>query len=118
MSNVRFLTVVLGGVAAMLSMLIPGVALAAATTFPTITITELLSIIENIGNWIFVVGLIIVVIMFIIGAFMFIEPFSGGGGNPARVESARKIFFWAIIGLVIILSARGIFAVVRSIIGA
>jgi len=117
MNNIRFLTIILGGVAAVLSMLIPGT-VSAQTAFPTIKISELLSIIENIGDWIFAGGLLVVVIMFLTGAIMFVDPFSGGGGNPARIESARKIFLWAIIGLVIILSARGIFAVVRSIIGA
>ncbi len=85
--------------------------------FPLPTVTGVLAILENIGNWIFIIGLLIAVVMVILGAYMFIDPFSGGAGNPAQVEKGRSIFLWAAVGLAVILLAKGIFTVLRSIFG-
>lgn len=82
-------------------------------TVPTFTSDALFAIFDTIGNWIFTAGVIIAPIMIIIGAFMFLT----GGDNPNSLASGKKIMIWAVIGLVIILLAKGIFTAFRSIIG-
>ena len=80
---------------------------------PSFTSAQIYAILITIGNWIFTAGIIIAPIMIIIGAFLFLT----GGDNPNQVASGRKVMIWAVIGLALILFARGIFAAFRSIIG-
>ena len=84
------------------------------TTVPTFSASNLIGILENIGNWIFVGALLIVPVMIIIGAVMLL----GGGGDPTRVANARKVFLWTAIGLALALVSKGVFAALRSIVGA
>ena len=78
-----------------------------------LTTTQLIAILANIGDWIFVVGLVVAPIMVVIGAVLFML----GGNNPNRLAAAKKIFIWAGIGFVLILMAKGVFTVLRSILG-
>ena len=84
------------------------------TSVPTFSASELIGILENIGNWIFVAALLIASIMIIVGATMLLT----GGGDPTRVTTAKKLFLWTAIGLALALLSKGVFAAVRSIFGA
>ena len=80
---------------------------------PDFSSNALFGILDTIGNWIFTAAIIIAPIMIIIGAFMFLT----GGDNPSQVASGKKVMIWAVIGLIIILLAKGIFTAFRSIFG-
>lgn len=80
---------------------------------PDFSSDALFALFDTIGNWIFTAGVIIAPIMIVIGAFMFLT----GGDNPTRLASGKKVMIWAIVGLVLILLAKGIFTAFRSIIG-
>ena len=84
------------------------------TTVPTFSASELIAILENIGNWIFVGAVLVVPVMIIIGAVMLLT----GGGDPTRLATAKKLFLWTAIGFGLALLARGVFAALRSIFGA
>ena len=84
-----------------------------AEVVPTFTSDALFAIFDSIGDWIFTAGIIIAPIMIIIGAFLFLT----GGDDPNRVASGKKTLMWAVIGLALILFARGIFWTFRSMIG-
>ena len=84
------------------------------TTVPDFSASQIIGILENIGNWIFVAALLIVPVMIIIGAVMLL----GGGGDPTRLAGAKKVFLWTAIGLVLALVSKGVFAALRSIFGA
>ena len=84
------------------------------TSVPTFSASNLIGILENIGNWIFVAALLIVPVMILIGAVMLL----GGGGDPVRVAGAKKVFLWTAIGLVLALVSKGVFTALRSIFGA
>jgi len=84
------------------------------TPVPTFSASALIAILENIGNWIFVGALLIVPVMILIGAVMLL----GGGGDPTRLASAKRVFLWTAIGLVLALVSKGVFAALRSIFGA
>ena len=81
------------------------------TTVPSFTSAQLFSIFDTIGNWIFTAGIIIAPIMIIAGAFMFLT----GGDNPTRLASGKKVMIWAVVGLILIVGAKGLFAALRSI---
>lgn len=78
-----------------------------------LTLAKLLDILTNIGDWIFVVGLVIAPIMVVIGAVFFML----GGNNPNYFSIAKKIFVWTAIGFTLTLLAKGVFVVLRSILG-
>ena len=83
-------------------------------TVPVFSAGELIAILENIGNWIFVAAVLIVSVMVIIGAVMLLT----GGSDPTRLAAAKRLFLWAAVGFGLALLSKGVFTVVRSIFGA
>ena len=78
-----------------------------------LTTTQLIAILTNVGDWIFVAGLVIAPIMIVIGAALFML----GGNDPNRLVAAKKIFIWTAIGFTLTLLAKGVFTVLESILG-
>jgi hypothetical protein len=68
--------------------------------------------IEKIISFILWIGTAIFPIIIIIGGFLFLIS----GGDPEKVRTAKRMIFWAVIGLVIVLLARGIISVIKSVI--
>jgi hypothetical protein len=50
-------------------------------------------------------------IIIIIAGFLFLTS----GGDPEKVRTAKRMIFWAIIGLAIVVLARGIISVIKGI---
>ena len=69
--------------------------------------------IEKIINFIFWIAVAIVPIVIIIAGFLFLTS----GGDPEKVRTAKKILLYACIGLVIVLLAKGIISIVKTVIG-
>ena len=88
-------------------------ALALELTPPT-NATSIEALIEGITNFVFNLAIIIAPIMFIIAGFFFITS----SGEPERVKKARNIFVYTLIGLVIVLIATGLYALIAEILGA
>ena len=84
------------------------------TSVPTFSANQVIEILDNIGNWIFVAGLLVVPVMIIIGAIFFLT----GGDDPNRIATAKKLFLWTAVGLALMLLSKGVFAALRSIMGA
>ncbi|MDP2629746.1 MAG: pilin [Candidatus Harrisonbacteria bacterium] len=72
------------------------------------TLEELIS---AITRWLTSIGSIVVTIMILIGAFQMIFA----GGKPEEFKKGQKTILYAVIGLVIILIANGITAIVKSV---
>jgi len=75
-------------------------------------ISDLMGIIENIGNWIFTGLLILAAIFLVVAGYYFVTA----GGNPENVNKARQMLINALIGVAVGLAARGLIAVVQNII--
>ncbi|PIZ89212.1 MAG: hypothetical protein COX90_00490 [Candidatus Nealsonbacteria bacterium CG_4_10_14_0_2_um_filter_38_17] len=71
-------------------------------------------LIETIINFIFIVALAIAPLMILVAAFYFISA----GGDPKRINTAKHIMLYAIIGLVVIFFAKGLIDVIKYILGA
>jgi len=71
---------------------------------------ELLNTIVTFISWI---AIAIAPIMIMIAAFFLLTA----GGDPKRVDTARRIILWTVIGLAIILFAKGLISVLKQIIG-
>ena len=70
--------------------------------------------IEKIIGFIFWVAMAIVPIIIIIAGFLFLTS----GGDPEKVRTAKGIILWAVIGLFIILLAKGIISLIKTVIGS
>jgi heme/copper-type cytochrome/quinol oxidase subunit 2 len=71
------------------------------------------ALINSIINIIFMVGVIVAPIMFIVAGFFFLTA----AGNPQQLEKAKKTMLWTAVGLFIILFAKGIISVLQSLLG-
>jgi cytochrome bd-type quinol oxidase subunit 2 len=70
-------------------------------------------IVNDITNFIFVIALAVAVIMIIIAAFHFLTS----GGDQNKIRTAKNIFLYAIIGLLITLLAKAIVSMVKQVMG-
>lgn len=70
-------------------------------------------LVEAIINFIFNIALVLAPLMIIIGAFYFITA----GGIPEKIKTGKTIITYTLIGLVIVLLAKGIIVVLRQAIG-
>jgi len=70
-------------------------------------------ILGEISKFLIQIGSAIAGVMFLIAGFMFVTA----GGNPEKVQSAKKMILYTIIGLAIIILASGLVAVLKSVIG-
>lgn len=73
-------------------------------------IQDLINIIINLIYW---VALAIAPIMIIVGAFYFLTS----AGDPNRWGTGKKIIIYTLIGLAIVLFAKGIISVIRNVLG-
>ena len=72
------------------------------------TFTELL---DDIINFIYTISFPIAAIMIIVSGFYFITAM----GDPVKVSTARKIVLWTLIGLLVIISAKGLIKLLKSV---
>ena len=70
-------------------------------------------IVKNIIYWLLVFSGVVAVFIIIISGIKLLTS----GGDPKRVEGARKTLTWAIIGLILILLSFAIVAIIADITG-
>jgi len=90
--------------------LTPLIGLAGGATAPDVPIWGAL---DSIINWLFGILIVVAIIFFIIAAFQFVT----GGGDPEKVDSARKMVLYGIIGLIVAIFARGLIPFVCNVFG-
>ena len=61
-------------------------------------------LIDKLINFIFVLAVMIAPIMIIVAGFYFITA----AGDPAKIETAKKMILWTLIGLLIVFCAKGL----------
>lgn len=82
---------------------------------PVTTVTtggNLVTTIQALTNWFFVVFLLLAVIFVILAAFQFLS----GGGDPQAVAQARQKLIWAAVAVIVATMARALPTVVNNII--
>lgn len=70
-------------------------------------------LINAIIDFIFYVAIALVPLMVIIAGFCF----ASAGGDPKKVETAKKIILYTVIGLSIVLLAKGLYVMIEKVIG-
>jgi len=74
------------------------------------TFEELL---DAVIGFIFWVGMALAPLMLIIAGFMFVTS----GGSPEKVNNAKRLAVYTLIGLAVVIAAKGLIAVLKSILG-
>ncbi|KPJ55219.1 hypothetical protein AMJ47_01820 [Parcubacteria bacterium DG_72] len=98
--------------AATISLLaIPALALAQGAAAPYVDIFTALATLIDYLFWLL---LIVAVVFLIIAAFTFITA----SGDPTRVEKARNFVLYALIGIAVAVAAKGLVALIQTIMGA
>jgi hypothetical protein len=64
-------------------------------------------------NFIFWVGITLAPVMLIIAGFLYVTS----SGSPEKVATAKRWIIWTLVGLAVVLLAKGLVAVLQSIIG-
>lgn len=74
---------------------------------------ELIGLINNIGNWIFVILMALAAVFLIVSGILFVTA----SGKPENIDKARHMLINALIGVAVALGAKGLVAVLGSILG-
>ena len=73
---------------------------------------DVIAALNRITNWLFTILIAFAGIMIIVAAFYFVTA----AGNPEQITKARNFILYALIGVVVALSARGIVSLVQRIV--
>ncbi|MFC1663716.1 pilin [Patescibacteria group bacterium] len=68
-------------------------------------------LIDNIINFIFMVAIVAAPAMIIIGGFFLVTAV----GDPEKIDRGKRIIFWSLVGLVIIMLAKGLISALETI---
>jgi hypothetical protein len=74
---------------------------------------DIVSILNKIWKFLYILALALVPLIAIIAGFMFLTA----GGEPEKIRKARNLLLWMAVGVVIILLAGGIVKVIKMILG-
>ncbi len=88
----------------------------AQETAPTIggSVDELVDILNRIGDLIFTILLVIAFIFLVMAGLNFITA----SGDTTKVDKARNMLMYCLMGVAVALLARGAIALVRNLLGA
>ena len=70
-------------------------------------------VIAALGDFIFFIGLALVILMIIIAGIIFMTA----GGDPYKLSKAKRLLFWTAIGAAITIFSKGVSAIIKYIIG-
>ncbi len=72
--------------------------------------SDIPTLIDTIATWLLGIGSTIAVIIVIWAAFLFMTS----GGNQVKVTTARKTLWYAIIGITVLLLAKGVTTLIQN----
>ena len=75
--------------------------------------TTVVDLIDGIINYIWLLGIVAAPLVIIIGGFMLLTS----GGSPTKLEQAKKVMLYGIIGFAIILTVKGLIALIKGVLG-
>ena len=68
---------------------------------------------DAVVNFLFQISLIVAPLFIIIAGFYFVTA----AGDPQKIETAKRIIIYTLIGLIIIIASKGIIALIKTILG-
>ena len=79
-----------------------------------LTIDRLETILNNIKTWFSEIIFVIGIIMILYAAFLYMTA----GGDDSKIEKAKKTLVWGIVGIIVAISAYGIWTTVYNFLNA
>ncbi len=76
--------------------------------------TSTQALIDSVINFLWKITLIVVPLMIIVGGIIMVTS----AGNPEQFKTGRNTIIWALAGFGLILLSKGLFNVVKNVIGA
>lgn len=76
-------------------------------------VVDVMTVLDNITDWLFAILLIIAAIAIIVAAYFFVTA----AGDPDKTKTARNFVLYALIGVLVGIAAKGLVALVRRIAG-
>jgi len=73
---------------------------------------DVMSMMENIGNWFFTALMILASIFLVMAGFFFVTA----GGDPEKVIKARQMLINALIGVAVGVGAKGLIAAITTLV--
>lgn len=73
--------------------------------------SSITGVLDHIASYLVIIATAVVPVMVIIGAFYML--FSAG--DPEKMKTGRKAILYSVIGFIIIISAKGIIAIVKNV---
>lgn len=73
----------------------------------------LIRLFEKIINFLFYLAIVLAPLMILIAAFLFLTS----AGDLKRIQQAKSMITWTIIGFTVILLSKGLIIVIRGILG-
>jgi len=70
-------------------------------------------LVDKLIDFIFAVAIAITPLVLIYAGFLFLTA----GGDPQKVNQAKSLIFWALIGLTIVILAKGLIKVLQDVLG-
>ncbi len=96
-----------------MSLAMPALALDSLTD-PITSIKGIITLINTIATWFFNIVLAVAVIVLLLAAFQWLTS----GGNEEKVGTARKNLIWGLVGIAVAFLAKGLVALIKSLVGA
>ncbi len=71
------------------------------------------TVIVRIADFLAVVAIPLTTLMVIFAAYLYLT----GGANPDQIKRAHKAIIWAVVGLIVVLVAKGLSELIQNVIG-
>lgn len=85
-----------------------------ATCFPNpLRYCTIVEIVDNIATFLLYLAMVIAPLLILIGAYYLMVS----GGDPKKVDSGKKYIFYAAIGFLIALGAKGVMGLIKGALG-
>ncbi len=107
-----FLFLLIGISGLFLSLFIINIALAVEIK-PPLKWTSFEQLLNAIIDFLIKLALVVVPLVIVIAGYFFVAS----GGDPAKVTQARNMVLWALVGLLILLMAKGIIVLIEQVFG-
>ena len=78
-----------------------------------LTAPDFETIVANLIDFVFKIAIVLAPLMIVIGGVMFVTS----GGSAERIATARMLIIWTAVGFLIIMLAKGLYAILESILG-
>jgi len=97
-----------------LTLFVANFALAQVSIENPLKANSVVELIDNVVNAIISIGGVLAFLMIAVGVFTLVTS----AGDPRRLDLAKKIIFWTVIGMITLVFSKGLFSLIKGIIGA